>query len=171
MSEDKQAEKQVEKLSAPQGESGFSVNWRMIDNSGQEVQITQRAPSGSDWKRLLAERKEMIELALKAGWQVSNGQSGRSAQATAQPASPSSNGGEQRVIMCQQIIKKMDDDGKLMLRIKGGPYQKHGVALYPEAAEAMGLDIEALPFGPSAFKKKVLVDMEDDKPKRVAGWA
>lgn len=176
---------EVEKLEKkePEGplpECGFSVNWRMIDAHGQEVQITQRAAHGSDWKGLLIERSKMIEAALKVGWKplIKVGQAAEASSATSASATPTlaaapaASESETRVCTGTLIIKKVNDDGKTEIRIKCKPFEKFGVALYPEAMEAMGINPDALPFGPSPFPYKVLVKLsEEGKPKRVEGYA
>lgn len=167
-------------LEGPLPECGFSVNWRMIDALGQEVQITQRAAHGSDWKGLLIERSKMIEAALKFGWKpllkVGNAVEHSSAPPASVPLAPApasaASDGEVRVCAGTTIIKKVNDDGKTEIRIKCKPFEKFGVALYPEAMEAMGINPDSLPFGPSPFPHKVLVKMSDEnKPKRVEGYA
>ncbi len=177
-----ETEKQLTEKKEPEGplpECGFSVNWRMIDAHGQEVQITQRAAHGSDWKGLLIERSRMIEAALKFGWKplVKVGNFAEqppiaATPATSAPTPPASADGEIRVCAGTTIIKKVNDDGKTEIRIKCKPFEKFGVALYPEAMETMGINPDSLPFGPSPFPHKVLVKMsEENKPKRIEGYA
>src|SRR2546427_10777217 len=111
-----EAENQMTDKKEPEGplpECGFSVNWRMIDAHGQEVQITQRAAQGSDWKELLIERSRMIEAALKFGWKplvkvgnLAEQPPAAAPSATSAPAPPASDG-ETRVCAGTVIIKKV----------------------------------------------------------------
>jgi hypothetical protein len=59
-----------ELLSAPPpAESPFSLNWRMVDGAGCEVQVTMRAGVNRQvMTEVMRERKQFLEAAQLAGW-------------------------------------------------------------------------------------------------------
>lgn len=73
-------------LAASVPESGFSMNWPMIDPAGCQVQMTARAPLLGDWSRVIAARAKMTEQIIKDGWQTT------AAARTATPAPTAANG-------------------------------------------------------------------------------
>ena len=73
------------------------------------------------------------------------------------------------------------DKGKHLYRVKGGRFAAHGVPLYIEIARALGFDFEkdpnVIPLGENAintlpqFPKRVTIELEAGKPRRVTGAA
>lgn len=64
-------QKAEEKPIAAMGEAGFSMNVKMIDKFGQEVQLTFRAPQVNLAQKLLGYYEDVVKHLLNGGWQVS----------------------------------------------------------------------------------------------------
>jgi hypothetical protein len=51
-------------------ESGFSMNWQMVDGFGCAVQVTMRTALLDDWADAIRVRTKFIDGAMKHGWTV-----------------------------------------------------------------------------------------------------
>lgn len=65
-----------------------------------------------------------------------------------------------------------DDGGRKTFKVKGGAYRKWGVFIWPEVLERdFGIDSDNIKPGLHAFKYRVRILMDGDKPKKVVGIA
>lgn len=87
-------------------------------------------------------------------------------------SAPAANGAQYREFRAEQIVVTIDEEGQPAYRVKGHPYVKFGVRVWPEVLPALGLDPAALKPGPNPFAATVRVVMNGDgKPKKVVGLA
>jgi hypothetical protein len=70
------------------------------------------------------------------------------------------------------LVTTHDDDQAPSYRIRGHPFRKFGVRVWPETLPLLGLDPRDLRPGSNAFSAMVRVELnEDGKPKQVVGLA
>lgn len=65
------------------------------------------------------------------------------------------------------IMGIVDENGRLLLRWKGGKWGKFGVAIYEEVYRPLGLNLQALRQGETFLTEGVTVEELGGKPKRV----
>jgi hypothetical protein len=68
-------------------EAGFSMNVKMLDEHGQEVQLTFRCALASQAEKLIGHYKNTVDRLMGAGWQVSKA-GVKATQASAGDAAP-----------------------------------------------------------------------------------
>lgn len=72
----------------------------------------------------------------------------------------------------ESIVVTTGDDGQPCYKIKGFPFVKFGVRVWPEVLPALGIDAAALKPGPNAFSALVRAVLnEEGKPRKVIGPA
>lgn len=64
-------QKQSAPVAPTMSEAGFCLNVRMLDEHGQEVQLTFRCTRASDSKGLIGHYSNTVKDLLQAGWQAS----------------------------------------------------------------------------------------------------
>jgi hypothetical protein len=70
-------------------------------------------------------------------------------------------------IMLATAVRKEFVDKKIRIRLIGGEYSTHGVAVYPEFMEALRIDPTVLEFGDTPYSYPVLVQLDNSgNPKR-----
>jgi hypothetical protein len=126
----------------------FSESFQLSDKLGV-VHTFQLSGNLTQKDEILRTSAQSIEKALKGGW---------TAQATpATPTAPVVNDPNTttETIMAELLIVSADETGT-HFKIKGGRYKRHGVAIYPEYMEALGISPDMKP-GAHEFKKRVVV--------------
>lgn len=69
-------------------------------------------------------------------------------------------------ILCTHVRKEFVD-GKYRIRLIGGEFTKHGVAVYDEYMSSLLIDPDALEMGDTAYEKKVRIQLDQKgNPKR-----
>lgn len=58
----------------PPAEAGISLNWRMTDPEGCDVQFTMRGTFADDWKYVVSMRRDLVIAAKKNGWTAQGAQ-------------------------------------------------------------------------------------------------
>lgn len=81
---------------------------------------------------------------------------------------PASGPTRREELAVREIVKLADEKG-IHIRMKGGQYSKHGVPLYEECFEEIGIDFDALPFGASAYNPPLNVIIELERVKTEGG--
>lgn len=72
----------------------------------------------------------------------------------------------------EAITMGQDDNGRVVYKIKGGPFAKYGVRVWPEVLPLLGVDVDELQPGPNAFTGRVRVVLDDiGAAKKVVGPA
>ena len=81
-------------------------------------------------------------------------------------------GGSYKDFDAEAITMGQDDNGRVVYKIKGGPFAKYGVRVWPEVLPLLGVDVDELQPGPNAFtgRVRVLLD-ETGAAKKVVGPA
>ena len=123
-------------------------------------QLTEMvAPVAADHARL-TDCLEKLEAALAAG---------------AVAAGPESNhaAGVYCDFHADTILLSYDDAGNPAYKIKGQPFAKFGVRVWPETLPALGIDAAALKPGPNPISLAVraVLNPETNKPRKVIGLA
>jgi hypothetical protein len=73
---------------------------------------------------------------------------------------------------CGALIVTIDEEGNPAYRIKGHPFVKFGVRVWPEVLPHLGLDPRELRPGPNRFTAQVRALLNGEgKPKKVVGLA
>lgn len=145
-------------------EAGGSVNTWMVSPRGVELQITARGESPVEALKqvMIALRYGMDHYNLLPRYSARAVATSAPANQTPQtppPANPPTQQpaatpntppaaranqpvmpGGSEVIQVRSISKVMNPDGSFRFSVKGGPYLKFGVALWPEVAGAQGMD-------------------------------
>lgn len=71
------------------------------------------------------------------------------------------------IVLPCTVISKEFVDKKIRIRVKGGEYQTHGVACYPEFFEDLKIDPTTLEFGDTPYHHNVLVQLNNSgQPQR-----
>jgi hypothetical protein len=124
----------------------FSESFQLTDKLGVVHSFTL---SGTldDKPEIVKTSAEAIKAALGKGWTVVT-------KAAVAPLSTDPNSSTE-TIMAEQLIVSVDENGT-HFKVKGGKYKKHGVAVYPEYLEELGID-KGLKPGAHIFKKKVVI--------------
>jgi hypothetical protein len=65
----------------------------------------------------------------------------------------------------------VDDNGKTTYKVRGFPYHRHGVRIWPAVLPRIGVQETDLVNGPNTFTKPVQVLMVNGSPKKVIGLA
>lgn len=99
--------------------------------------------------------------------------------AEAAPATVASTGtpgetpaGNYRDYDAEVISVSSDDDGKPVYKIKGGPFTKFGVRVWPEVLPLLGVDVGDLRPGPNQFNARVRAVLDEKgQAKKVIGLA
>lgn len=69
-------------------------------------------------------------------------------------------------ILCTKVRHEFSD-GKDVISLIGGEFQKYGIPVYPEFMERLGLSLEEIPMGDTEYGKVVRVQLDKNgKPKR-----
>ena len=76
-----------------------------------------------------------------------------------------------RDFTAESILLSYDDSGAPAYKIKGHPFQKFGVRVWPEALPALGIDPSTLKPGPNPFAAQVRALMGDHGPRKVISLA
>jgi len=118
-------------LAAHVPESGFSMNWSLIDPVGCAVQMTARAPLLGDWGRVIDARHTMVVRLQEHGWTVP-GPAGRAPVAASESApvdaptpaptpsaAPAQNGGEAYAVRAVMWEVLPDAEGKVQIKFYG----------------------------------------------------
>jgi hypothetical protein len=80
----------------------------------------------------------------------------------AQPTARASSG-QTKTFLATAICHSVDDNGKDSFKVRGGPYARNGVRIWPEVLPLLGLDAATLPHGVTTLETpiNVLVEMHD----------
>lgn len=85
-------EQKPQQPAATMAEAGFSMNVKMVDKHGQEVQLTFRCPLPSQSAKLIEHYGKTVDQLIAGGWQASKagtrGASASPAAATTDGAAP-----------------------------------------------------------------------------------
>jgi hypothetical protein len=168
MTEPQEQTKPVEPFSAlPPNEAGVSLNWTMIDPSGGRVSVTMRGTYLQDWKFTVVQRKSFMDMALKNGWQVAEGDlpvrkqnndgeraaasgKGDARQSNKPAPAKRSNGngnghsnGDTLQFEADELTVSINS-GKTYYKVMGGRFKKFGVTIWPEALQDAGIDVDEI---------------------------
>lgn len=168
-------------------EAGFSASFRMLDASGNEVQITMRGQAAADWNDVIKDRRAFLETAAKGGWspvvlRQSQPQAASAApqktvtaavvQQAGQPSQrPTADGSH--TFHATKLKVEFSPQGKKVGKLCGGQFAKYGVTVWPEIAlEQLGFDLEATEAGEYNFDMEVAYVLNPEgKPQKVIGRA
>lgn len=154
MTEPQQPKEVVIDVTPILGEAGFSLNWSMLDLSGNPVQVTMRGASAADWKTVFFQRRDFLAEALHGGWDYpakpqkpapQQAQTSKPAPAkpAAKPAAPVANGNG--LTFAAEMLTVSINSGKTYYKVSGGKFKKFGVTVWPETLEAAGIDPNGIP--------------------------
>jgi hypothetical protein len=124
----------------------FSESFRLTDKSGV-VHVFTFAGTLEQKPEIVRTCAQSIRDALSKGWKVDH--HGAAATSASDPNTTT------ETIMAEQLIVSADEKGK-HFKIKGGEFKQHGLAVYEEYLEALGISPGLEP-GAHPFKKKVVV--------------
>jgi len=80
--------------------------------------------------------------------------------------------GNYRDFTAETLNVGMDDNGKPVYKIRGGPFTKFGVRVWPEVMSLIGVEIEDLKPGPNQFNAQVRAILDEKgQAKKVVGLA
>ncbi len=119
----------------------------------------------------LSERLDQIEAELSALREgLVAAASTASLESPPAPATPPA-GGETVVFDAVILLMSYDDNGQPVFKVKGGPYMKFGVRVWPEVLPALGVDPSTLKPGPNPVTLRVRALMGEHGPRKVIGLA
>jgi len=70
-----------------------------------------------------------------------------------------------------EILLSYDDKGQPTYKVKGVPFTKFGVRVWPETLPALKIDPAKLKPGPNAYKARVRALMGEQGPRKIIGLA
>ncbi len=116
--------------------------------------------------RTLSERLDQIEADISAL------REGLAAAAGLQNASVSAAvSGDSVAFEAVTLLMSYDDNGQPVYKVKGGPYMKFGVRVWPEVLPTLGIDPAVLKPGPNTINLRVRALMGAHGPRMVIGVA
>ncbi len=113
----------------------------------------------------LTERLDQIEAelaALRDGLAAAASQPSTASQAVS---------GDTVVFEAVTLLMSYDDNGQPVYKVKGGPYMKFGVRVWPEVLPTLGVDPASLKPGPNSITLRVRALMGEHGPRKVIGLA
>ncbi len=113
----------------------------------------------------LTERLDQIEAelaALREGLAAAAGQSSTANTAVS---------GETVAFEAVTLLMSYDDNGQPVYKVKGGPYMKFGVRVWPEVLPTLSVDPATLKPGPNSVNLKVRALLGEHGPRKVIGLA
>ncbi len=113
----------------------------------------------------LTERLDQIEAEITAL------REGLAAAANPTTSASSAPAGESVVFDAVTLLMSYDDNGQPVYKVKGGPYMKFGVRVWPEVLPALGVDPASLKPGPNQVNLRVRALMGEHGPRKVIGLA
>lgn len=167
-------------------EAGISLSFKFVNPAGVEIMATFREEVGGEERdKACFERvSKFIKNATEKGWTpvtVHKPQANQAQNAQAKPAAPTSAPAAATVqtqtgntftanILTVEFSPK---DGSKLAKLKGGQWTKHGVRLWPEAAQALGYNLDDFPAGDHSIQPVNVCYVLNDKgqPAKVTGRA
>lgn len=160
-------------------EAGMSLTVKMFDKHGMSNLVTFRAEKAEGWESVMKARGEFITKALEHGWTPCiEGQRGPQVTPNApQSATPAANGAPadgDHVFTATTLTIEFNSKGEKTGKLKGKPFEKFGVRLWPEMASALGFNLDEYKPGdyPIAEPIQVRYAVNDEgKPSKIIGRA
>jgi len=86
------------------------------------------------------------------------------------PQQPQAGETQLETVVATCIVKSYDPRGQVMLHIQGGRYSRHGARVWPEYAQALGIDADKLKPGPNPYTQRVIIQPAQDghAPKAIS---
>ncbi|HEX8708843.1 MAG TPA: hypothetical protein VF723_11415 [Pyrinomonadaceae bacterium] len=132
----------------------FSESFQLVDKQGVAHTFTFGGTVGQK-NEIIKTCAQSIKTALGGGWKTL-------AQAPSQAGASDPNTTTE-IIMAEQLIVSADEKG-IHFKIKGGRYKQHGVSVYEEYLEALGISPDMKP-GAYEFRKRVVIQCNKNGEK------